>query len=112
MFIHAPITGVLGIINLTAGSGKFLRNSHRATGRYELGPQCPSWVTVGHDAVKSRCPLYPRKRTLDRSRRMSAKGQKQTFCAAVENVVIRSPRRPARAAYQVLREQDPERPFD
>jgi hypothetical protein len=30
--------------------------------------------------VKSgQCPLYPRKRTLDRSRRMSAKGQKATL---------------------------------
>lgn len=23
--------------------------------------QCPLWVISGHDAVKSRCPLYPRK---------------------------------------------------
>jgi hypothetical protein len=40
---------------------------------------CPVRVKSGRDALKFRCPLDPRKRTLDRSRRMSGLGQKQTF---------------------------------
>src|SRR6516225_8230717 len=38
-------------------------------------------------AAYLRCPLYPQKRTLGVSRAMSALCQKQTFCAAVKNVV-------------------------
>src|SRR5262249_7099567 len=30
-------------------------------------PRCPLWVKSGHCAVSDRCPLYPRKRTLDRA---------------------------------------------
>jgi hypothetical protein len=35
--------------------------------------QCPLWVNNGHDALKSRCPLYPQKRTLPGHNCMSAK---------------------------------------
>jgi hypothetical protein len=27
------------------------------------GARLPPWVKTGHDALKSRCPLYPRKQT-------------------------------------------------
>jgi len=37
-----------------------------------------------------QCPLYPRKRTLIEPVGMSALCQKQTFCVAAKNVVIRS----------------------
>jgi hypothetical protein len=43
----------------------------------------------------NQCPLYPQKRTLVSAVLMSALCQKQTFCTAVKNVVIRSPRRRA-----------------
>ena len=43
----------------------------------------PLWVRNRHPQDTRRCPLYPRKRT---------------FCAAVEKLVIRSPRRRAVAA--------------
>jgi hypothetical protein len=35
-------------------------------------------VITGHDAVKSRCPLYPRKLTFAHAIGISALGQKQT----------------------------------
>jgi hypothetical protein len=61
---------------------------------------CPLWLRSRHRSKSSQCPLYPQKRTLIERSGMSAKCQKQTFCAAVKNVGIRSPRRPA-AAYAV-----------
>src|SRR5262249_37283695 len=60
----------------------------------------PIWVKSGHWGTSEQCPLYPQKQTLELSRVMSALCQKQTFCAAARNVVIRSPRRQARAACQ------------
>ena len=37
------------------------------TGTLEVGRRrgdgCPLWVISGHDVIKSRCPLYPQKRT-------------------------------------------------
>jgi hypothetical protein len=39
---------------------------------------CPFWVRSGRDALKFRCPLYPRKRTFVSAFWMSALGQKQT----------------------------------
>jgi hypothetical protein len=45
------------------------------------GPECPLWVKSGRDALKFRCPLYPRKQTSERSREMSALGQKATSAA-------------------------------
>ena len=39
--------------------------------------------------MSASCPLYPQKRTLIERFRMSALCQKQTFRAAVKNVVIR-----------------------
>jgi hypothetical protein len=54
---------------------------------------CLLWVISGH-SVKSRpCPLCPRKRTWISTVVMSALCQERTFCSAVKNVVIRSPRR-------------------
>ena len=48
--------------------------------------QCPLWVKSGRDALKFRCPLYPRNRTFPRAVSMSALGHKQTHalqkCAA------------------------------
>src|SRR4029077_7051846 len=53
---------------------------------------CPLWVKSGRDALKFRCPLYPRKRTFAHAIMMSALGHKRTH--ALRNfVVIRSPRR-------------------
>ena len=53
----------------------------------QLGQQqCPLWVKSGRDALKFRCPLYPRNRTFPRAVSMSALGHKQTHalqkCAA------------------------------
>src|SRR5262249_15686623 len=42
------------------------------------GCQCPLWVKSGHRSTSTQCPLYPRKRTLELSRVMSALCQKQT----------------------------------
>src|SRR6516165_2475656 len=39
---------------------------------------------AGHETLKSRCPLYPRKRTLPGDSWMSALCQKQTFCGAAK----------------------------
>jgi hypothetical protein len=51
-----------------------------------LRPECPLWVRSGHSVRSRPCPLYPRKRTLELSRAMSALCQKQTsswrsYCA-------------------------------
>src|SRR5262249_61584891 len=45
---------------------------------------CPLWVKSRHSAEETRCPLYPQKRTLVERVEMSAKCQKQTFCAAAK----------------------------
>ncbi len=39
---------------------------------------CRLRVKSGRDALKFRCPLYPRKRTFAHAIRMSALGQKRT----------------------------------
>jgi hypothetical protein len=46
-------------------------------------------VKSRHRIGSAPCPLYPRKRTLELGRGMSALRQKRTFCAAVKDVVIR-----------------------
>src|SRR5262249_42556218 len=38
-----------------------------------------SWVNNGHGGKSKECPVYPRKRTLDLSRVMSASCQKRTL---------------------------------
>src|SRR5262249_38733085 len=43
----------------------------------------PPWVTSGHFAVQSACPLYPRKRTCAVHQAMSALGHKQTSVPAI-----------------------------
>jgi hypothetical protein len=40
---------------------------------------CPLRVKSGSDALKFRCPLYPRKRTFLGAIRMSALGHEQTY---------------------------------
>ena len=45
-------------------------------------------VISEHFARCSSCPLYPQKQTSPSAVGMSAKCQKQTFCAAVKNVAI------------------------
>jgi hypothetical protein len=61
-------------------------------------PRACTHKSTSTSATDAQCPLYPQKQTLDLSRVMSALCQKQTFCTAVRNVVIRSPRRRGRAA--------------
>jgi hypothetical protein len=74
-----------------------------STGRHcDAISQCPLWVKSRHDNQLAQCPLYLQKQTLELSRVMSALCQKQTFCAAVQNPAIRSPRRRAQAASAVL----------
>ena len=46
---------------------------------HALTAHVPLWVKSRHDALKSRCPLFPQKRTLLSTTRMSALCQKQTF---------------------------------
>jgi hypothetical protein len=46
--------------------------------RIQVAGQCLFRVKSGRDALKFRCPLYPPKRTSERSREMSALGQKRT----------------------------------
>src|SRR6516162_7098454 len=41
--------------------------------------KCPLWVKSRHRGTSNQCPLYPRKRTLELSRVMSALCQKRTF---------------------------------
>jgi hypothetical protein len=45
--------------------------------RWSRSP-CPLWVKIKHDAPKPRCPLFPQKRTLTGTHRMSAKCHKRT----------------------------------
>src|SRR5262249_18710298 len=46
--------------------------------RTQAGPQpCPLWVKNGHDVVKLRCPLYPRKRTSELARFTSGVERRQ-----------------------------------
>ena len=44
----------------------------------------PVKVRSRHCAASDQCPLYPRERTLEFNRVMSALCQKRTFCAAAE----------------------------
>src|SRR6202040_3864733 len=48
---------------------------------------CPLWVKSGHDAIKLRCPLYPRKRTFVSAFWMSALGQKRTSAQLFDYLV-------------------------
>jgi hypothetical protein len=45
----------------------------------QWGRRCPQWVKSGRDALKFRCPLYPRKRTFGHAIKMSALGQEATY---------------------------------
>ena len=45
---------------------------------YSIQPHVRLWVKSGRGGLKSRCPLYPRKRTFAHAIRMSVLGQKQT----------------------------------
>jgi hypothetical protein len=45
------------------------------------GRRCPLGVKSGRDALKFRCPLYPRKRTFITAIGMSALGHKRTHAA-------------------------------
>jgi hypothetical protein len=51
---------------------------HSTTLMRSLFLRRPLWVNSGRDALKFRCPLYPRKRTFAHAIRMSALGQKAT----------------------------------
>jgi len=55
-----------------------------ALGRRRLG--C-FWVRSGHSAKSGQCPLYPRKRTLLSTTRMSALCQKRTCAAPLKYLV-------------------------
>ena len=77
-----------------------------------LSRSCPLWVKSGHRGELKGCPLYPRKRTLELGREMSAKCQKQTFCDAVKIVVIRSPGRRGLAAVRAASAQGLRRSSD
>jgi len=48
----------------------------------KLVGECPLWVISGHDVIKSRCPLYPQKRTSVNAIAMSALCQKRTLRSA------------------------------
>src|SRR5215813_15560860 len=56
----------------------------------DLGPPSkrPLWVRSGHMRRNKRCPLYTRKRRCAVQTRMSALGQKRTFCTAVEALLF------------------------
>jgi hypothetical protein len=46
-----------------------ITKQHAVMGRPQgvsMNPQCPLWVKSGRDALKFRCPLYPRKRDIPR----------------------------------------------
>ena len=70
---------------------------------YLGGAETVLGITSGHWGVSTRCPLYPQKQTFVAATGMSALCQKQTFCAAAETGVIRSPRRRGRAVSAALR---------
>jgi hypothetical protein len=53
-------------------------SSRKRDDQVEIGRSCPSWVKNRHGIAACRCPLYPRKRTSERSREMSALGHKRT----------------------------------
>jgi hypothetical protein len=68
-----------------------------------IGDEIDKWRSVLRTAnikLEWQCLLYPRKQTLLSAIGMSALCQKQTFCAAVKNVVIRSPRQRWRVVYR------------
>jgi hypothetical protein len=52
--------------------------------------RCPLWVKSGRDALKFRCPLYPRKRTLPDDSWMSAKGQKRKSSSLINQLICTS----------------------
>ena len=47
--------------------------------RVGAGLPCPLWVKSGHSGNSKQCPLYPRKRTSELNRAMSALYQKRTL---------------------------------
>jgi hypothetical protein len=49
---------------------------------------CPLWVKSGHDALKFRCPLYPRKRTFHDAVPMSEKGPLGAICSAAVSALF------------------------
>ena len=54
--------------------------SHLQAGTGQNGAeQCLLWVKSGHSTIFGRCLLYPRKRTLELTRVMSALCQKRTW---------------------------------
>jgi len=53
-------------------------------------PWCPNRVISGRDALKFRCPLYPRKRTFAHAIGMSALGR---FCCRSRRWQVRGDRR-------------------
>jgi hypothetical protein len=64
--------------------------------------KCPLWVKSRHRSVSAQCPLYPRKRTFDRRRGMSALCQKQTSADLFDHLVGQHE--------EVVWHFDPERP--
>jgi hypothetical protein len=57
-------------------------------GRVYQSSRCPLWVKSGHEALKSRCPLYPQKRTSNGTLRMSALCQKRTHVQTEGTAII------------------------
>jgi len=68
--------------------------------------RCPLWVISGHDVIKSRCPLYPQKRTFAERIGMSALCHKLTHAPhqlhplLLQEIAIRQQGRRALAAAQ------------
>ena len=50
--------------------------------------ECPLWVKSGHHEMFNPCPLYPQKRTLLSSTRMSAKCQTETHAPQQKQVLF------------------------
>jgi hypothetical protein len=74
-------TAAIQVATRTIKSGNYGgRNGVKRSSRGAPIPRtvCLTWVKSGRDALKFRCPLYPRKRTFSRALGMSATGQQQT----------------------------------
>ena len=88
------VPGHLGLQIIRAPFGsQFPRGAHPTLSRglgsngssAKLVARLPLWVKSVHSATSERCPLYPRKRTLELSHGMSALCQKRTFTMKLQD---------------------------
>jgi hypothetical protein len=71
--VRAGVTLAMNCHSASAVTAAGLESWFDVSARRAIHRQCPLWVKSRHYGLKSRCPLYP---------------QKRTFCAAVEALLF------------------------